>query len=587
MIKLKSICGGMSFKLFVLCLLFVFLVVSGVTQLSYRYMRKEMQNNNDFYVRQILSKVDQYLTLTSSSIQTQLHAINASYVPGMPLENLKPEMGQLLELNQGLVKNVYVVCPDLGIIGGSPLTVVFEDPREERRPFYEKAAAHKGEVIYTAPYESLSSGWTVTMAKYLTGSEPPAVVALDMDLSAFESMFMDLSRSDLLNMGIIDGQGMLIAGFPRRFGAIDPATRRTVIGNLSSEDIAATTESFFTAINQSGQPIEILKYPASRFDWSIISVNDDSRMMQSYRRLRSHFWLLMAGGLVLSTCASWLVTRYIRKPVHFLRNQMRAVKLGSLSAEAELQRSDEFGELSRTFNQMIRRIQDLVHDREETLETKRLMEIQVLQSQINPHFLYNTLGSISNIVGLGQYDKVDTVVFSLIRILEYGIADASRPVTLQEELDNVKDFIQVQNLRYCKSFAVMEEIEPELYAYPVFRMFLQPIVENSLFHGYCGGRTLGSIRIRSFRESGRVVVTVEDQGIGMSAAAAERLLQDTPSCTPGRKRIGLRNIHQRIQLYYGSDYGLTVHSRLGEGTCVRAEFPASGDKDKLVKELAT
>ncbi|MDF2924137.1 MAG: two-component sensor histidine kinase [Paenibacillaceae bacterium] len=565
--------SGLSFKLFLLCLLFVSGVVTGVTRLAYTYIYQELRSNNEFYVRQMLSKVDQYLTLSSSSILSQLYAVNSYYTPGTALENLKPLMNQLLEMNQGLIKNIYVIRPDLSIIGGSPLTVVYEDPREERRVFYEQALADRAGVSYTGPYASSSSGWTVTMSKLLKGSDPPAVIALDLDLSLFESTLLDLSRSDLINMAIMDSSGKVIAAFPTQYGKFDHGTHTTVIGGITSAELARSGEASLTTKNEEGKPLSILKLSASRFEWSIISVNDETRLAEPLRRLNTYYWVLLLAGLFLSAGVAWVVTRYIRKPLRFLRTQMTMVKQGNMTAGTALKRRDEFGELSRTFNQMIRRIADLLQDREEDYEKRRQLEIQVLQSQINPHFLYNTLGSISNVIGLGQYDKADPIIVALIRILEYGIADAAQKVTLEEEIRNVRDFIYIQNTRYNKEFPLIEEIEPELYSFPVFRMLLQPIVENSLFHGYCGGRMQGEVRIRAFREEQRTVVEVVDHGVGMAPETAQMLLTLEKKHEGTRRRIGLRNIHQRIQLYYGLQYGLTIASIPGGGTCVRAEFP--------------
>jgi two-component system sensor histidine kinase YesM len=207
-------------------------------------------------------------------------------------------------------------------------------------------------------------------------------------------------------------------------------------------------------------------------------------------------------------------------------------------------------------------------------ELQRKLEIQMLQSQINPHFLYNTLGSISNVVHLGQLDKVDPVIRSLIAILEYGIKDSSEKVTLRDELRNVRDYLQIQNIRYNKQFEWVEAIGPEHGNYPVFRMMLQPIVENSIFHGYEGGTISGPIYLATYEENRRFIVEVRDAGVGMPQPIVDRLLTaQSDESRPGRKRIGLYNIHARIRLQYGEPYGIRVSSTEGAGTTVRLELP--------------
>lgn len=167
-----------------------------------------------------------------------------------------------------------------------------------------------------------------------------------------------------------------------------------------------------------------------------------------------------------------------------------------------------------------------------------------------------------------------------MRYAAVRIADASERVTLQEELENVRHYLYIQNIRYGNTFELVQKIEHELLQIPLFRMLLQPIVENSLFHGYCGGLREGSIRISAYTAADRFVIEVEDDGVGMPEEKVRLLLQPTTesAAANSRRRIGLYNIHKRIQLYYGETYGLEVESIMGKGTIVRASFPSKADK---------
>lgn len=195
---------------------------------------------------------------------------------------------------------------------------------------------------------------------------------------------------------------------------------------------------------------------------------------------------------------------------------MKQVEQGILTTTITINRNDEFGDLSRAFDRMLQQIVELIRRAELHNELERKLEIQVLQSQINPHFLYNTLGSISNVIRLGQIEKVDVVIGSLISLLEYGIDDASEKVSLRQELRNVADYIEIQNIRYNRNFNLIENIEAGLMDFqfsecccsPLWRIVSSMVITEGELRGLLRfmrtGRTASSsskllIKVREFQ----------------------------------------------------------------------------------------
>ncbi|MFD0676055.1 MULTISPECIES: cache domain-containing sensor histidine kinase [unclassified Paenibacillus] len=569
--------SSLPFKLFTLCFLFMFGTVTLVSQLSYRFIQNEVRANNDFFISQMLSKVDQYVTLSFSSLQTILSAIDSSYVPETDtVETMKPQLQQLYNLNFNSITNVYIIKEDTSSVGGSPLSPAFDNPNAERRSFLEQAAANKVGTLVSLPYRSKQSGWTVTLTRFLHGSQPPAVAALDMDLQALEKTLLQINRDDLVSIVIMDERGSMIAGSLGDAGKLNLEDHTFQLGDISSKELLSRSGNVMQFKSGSNQNWTARKYPASHFNWTLISLYNDSLTKRSLQHIEPYYFGMLAIGLLLSAAVAGLITRFIRKPLGNLMTKMKLVKQGFLDIPIIMDRKDEFGELSRTFDLMIKQINELVESLRSNKELKRELEIQVLQSQINPHFLYNTLGSIGNVVRLGMHDQVDPIIRSLIKILEYGIGDVAEKVTLRDELMNVRDYIFIQNIRYSSQFEIVEQIEDELYDFPLFRMLLQPIVENSMFHGYRGGRVSGQIIIKASRVGEHVIVEVQDFGAGMTNKQLEQLLlPGRPAKPNNRKRIGLINIHQRIQLNYGESYGLEISSEPDCGTCVTAKFPGN------------
>ncbi|MFE5323763.1 sensor histidine kinase [Paenibacillus sp. NPDC056579] len=568
-------------KLFLMCFAFVLSCIILISQLSYAYVQKEIRTNDSYYTSQILAKVDQYLTVNFSSFQTILFSVETSVKANLnSTDVIKKQLRELYELNSNYVSNVYIIKSDLSIIGGSTPTRIFDEPLQDRKPLFDAAMKNKWTTIVSEPYKSLYSGWTVTMVRSMNGLSAPMAVAVDLDLRAIEETIFKINKKEQMNLALITSSGNIIVGFSENKGFPDVQDHTFSIGQWSAEQIIETSGTSIQLYTKEGKPVSVLKQPTEKFNWHIISINDESRMKAALARLQTYYVGLLFGGLLLSLFISYFIAKYIRNPLYYLKTKMNLVEQGNFDVIISTNRNDEFGDLSRAFDRMLQQIVELIRRLEINKELQRKLEIQVLQSQINPHFLYNTLGSISNVIRLGQLDKVDVVIASLISLLEYGISDSAEKVSLRQELQNVKDYISIQNIRYNRHFELVEHIEDSLMDFPVFRMLLQPMVENSLFHGYNGGQTEGPIAIRAYREGEFVVVEVVDQGEGIPHERIERILSPEPKdIQVNRKRIGLNNIHGRIRLHYGEQYGLQIISTLKKETRVRALFPASASKE--------
>lgn len=493
----------LAFKIIFIVFAFVLGCILLISQLSYRYVQKEIRTNDIYYTNQILDKVDQYFTVNFSSFQTILFSVETSVKANINnTEVIKEQLRELYELNSNYVSNIYLIKSDLSILGGSAPTRIFDEPLSEREPLYDAADKNKRTTFVSEPYKSKYSGWTVTMVRYLNGAPFPMAIAVDLDLNAIEETLFKINKQEQMNLALITASGKIIAGFSENKGPLSIQDHTFSIGETSAEEILDTSETTLQVHTKDGIPVSLLKKPTEKFNWTIISINDESRLKAALSRLETYYIELLAAGLLLSLFISFMVAKFIRKPLYTLKTKMKQVEQGILTTTITINRNDEFGDLSRAFDRMLQQIVELIRRAELHNELERKLEIQVLQSQINPHFLYNTLGSISNVIRLGQIEKVDVVIGSLISLLEYGIDDASEKVSLRQELRNVADYIEIQNIRYNRNFNLIEDIEVGLLDFPVFRMLLQPLVENSIFHGYNGGELKVLLR---FMRTGKTV----------------------------------------------------------------------------------
>lgn len=577
---MKSRMGSLTFKMFMICFAFALICVAIISHLSSRFVKEQAVEWEHEYVSRILATVNEYLALNFTTMQTILFSVDSLLGTGEFNETqLGNQLDYLYEANIQHISNVYILKDNYSIIGGRTITRVANEPLPELEPVYRQAKASLFSTSVSPPYDSRFSGRTVTVSR-VSKYVPSLVVAVDVSIDELESKLLQIHRQEKVRLYILDYGGDILAHSDE---AAVSGGKHGNVGGLDPERIVGADSSTLAGEDGEGTGQWIRKLHSPAYNWLLVAVSDGSRLNQTLSRIDRHFVFLLTVGMALSAAIAAAIARYIRRPVFALIKKMRKVESGDLDVRVDMNRNDEFGYLSRTFDSMLIQMKELFAHLNANKELQRRLEIQVLQAQINPHFLYNTLGAISNVVKLGWLDKVDPVIRSLIAILEYGVGQPSEKVTLEEELQNVRDYLVIQNIRYNREFRLAATIEPQLRSCEVFRMFLQPLVENSLFHGYRGGREDGEIRIDACERGQRIIITVSDDGVGIEPDKLAGLLREHEP-EPGadqRKRIGLANIHGRIRLHYGETYGLSIAAEPGRGTSVRAELPSPYGRETL------
>lgn len=264
------------------------------------------------------------------------------------------------------------------------------------------------------------------------------------------------------------------------------------------------------------------------------------------------------------------------RPIYALKNSVLAVKEGNLKERTPVvNREDEFGELAVEFNMMVERINSLIELLKQEEKKKGLLEMQALQAQINPHFLYNTLASIRFLADMGEYQQVNVALLSLVKLLKQSYSDNRKIISVEEEIEMLKNYLQIMQIRYSTEFECRFYNMQEISDSQILRMTLQPLVENCILHGF-GNRGKGHIWINAKRSDGKVLITIADDGSGANIDEMNRILDgaskemEKKDCLNG---IGIFNVHKRIQNEFGREFGLKVEQRKKRGLLVQVILP--------------
>jgi len=414
----------------------------------------------------------------------------------------------------------------------------------------------------------------VSVVKAVTGAVDGKVrgtVLIDMTLSTIEELFTNTALGKGGFLFIVDSAGEMV------YAPVNKGVYRVPIEAGGDMDSSAL-------IRVSGIDYQVLSQKSPYTGWRTVGVFSLSEALREVFLIR--YWSFIIGGLTMAFAivAAYFFTSSVAKPVLALRALMKRVEQGDLSVRFAGTRGDELGELGRGFNEMIERIQSLIDQVYAEQMSKREAELRILQEQIKPHFLYNTLDTIQWMAQEHKVDEVVSMVGALTSLFRIGLSKGKELIPLPDELEHVRSYLFIQKVRYEEKIDYEITIQEGLGGCRVLRLILQPLVENAIYHGIKERRGHGQLRVEAGieeRDGARdLVLSVRDDGVGMDEAALARLRASLDEGSgPYLGGYGIRNVHERIRLTFGSPYGLSFSSVLGEGTEVRARHPLLDSED--------
>ena len=277
-----------------------------------------------------------------------------------------------------------------------------------------------------------------------------------------------------------------------------------------------------------------------------------------------------------------LLSHIVNQPVHILNRRLDQIAKGDFSHDDTIEWENELGDIGRSINQLSAGIKELMEKRIEDAREKKDYEYRMLQSQINPHFLYNTLNSIKWMATIQNAPGIAEMVTSLSRLLKNIAKGTETIVTIENEFKLLDDYFVIQKYRYGGAITMDYQVdEPELIQNKIPRFSLQPIVENAIFHGIEPKGCEGHIRIHLYRSGADIRIDVADNGVGMTREAIERTLaSDIPDRSNFFKDVGVSSVHKRILYTFGDGYGLSITSEPGKYTTMSLLLKNTLDNEK-------
>lgn len=309
--------------------------------------------------------------------------------------------------------------------------------------------------------------------------------------------------------------------------------------------------------------------------WTVISYFSHNILLEKTKLIYTGMAKIIAFFAVLIILITSFLSKTMTKNIRVIEAGMKKYEAGDFSYRISPVSYDEIGLLGLQLNYMAMKINELVDQLHMREEEKRKLEIETLQAQINPHFLYNTLGSLKWQAYREKNQELAGALDALIQLLRFTIKKAGDKVSIREEIAYIRNYITVEQMRYGDQFTVSYEIEPETEEFEIPGFVLQPLVENSLIHGIDMSNKDGKITVRSFRDMNSIVLQVEDNGAGIAEERISSILQENriDKKEKGLNSIGMSIVDRRLREIYGPEYKTVIQSRAGEGTVISLMIP--------------
>ncbi|MBE5822430.1 MAG: sensor histidine kinase [Butyrivibrio sp.] len=424
--------------------------------------------------------------------------------------------------------------------------------------------------------------WVTSLSRAVelnrSGVPGQGVLLLDMNYAVIEQMMEDVNDNPSEQyVYLCDGNGALI--YHPMLAQISAGVFSENNTSIAGYDDGSHKEDF------EGNTRIVTVNTMSYTGWKLVSVIPTSNSYMGLKDIRYFVVMIVSITLLAMLILNRLVANRVTRPIRKLNDSIRDIEMGKVNPTVYIGGPSEVEHLGRTLRSSYDQINQLMKDMVASQEEKRKSELDALQSQINPHFLYNTLDSIVWMIEGEKYNDAVFMITQLASLFRVSLSGGKTIIPLEDEIRHAMNYMNIQKVRFKDAFTIDFDIDEEIKKCCTVKLIVQPILENSVYYGVKDMED-GEIKVHGYRgEDGDIYIEVSDNGFGMSSEQLEFLLTDDTRVRKHGSGVGLINVHRRIQLRFGQQYGLKIESEPDEGTTVTIHIPAIPYNEENQKRL--
>ncbi|HJC38018.1 MAG TPA: sensor histidine kinase [Candidatus Mediterraneibacter faecigallinarum] len=486
-------------------------------------------------------------------------------------------MNLLYEANSDSLRSIAIYNSFGSLMAAEPVAQQKEDPDITNQDWFQQAMEEMENMHFSTPHiqnlfddGTMRYYWVISLSRVVelteNGESQLGVLLVDMDYSSISRMMNQINES---NSGqyyyLCDSNGEIIY-HPSQIQISDG-----IVEENNAE--AAKYKDGVYDESLDGENRKVIVNAVSYTGWKLVGVIPYSTFTEGMLNIRYFIAMLMLLMAMMLVVINRVVSVRISSPILKLNESVKAYEAGE-KPEIYIGGSLEIRHLGHSIQSSYEQIDSLMKKIVLEQNERRKSELDALQSQINPHFLYNTLESITWMIEGERNDDAAFMISQLAKLFRISLSKGNTVITIKDELQHAQSYMNIQKVRYKNTFSVTFDVDPEICSYCTVKLILQPILENAINYGVSGMDDCGEIRVKGRMEEGRVILSVEDNGIGMSEEQVRLLLTDSSRVHKHGSGVGLVNVNNRIQLLFGKEYGVIAESEPDEGTTISICIPA-------------
>lgn len=563
----------------------ILIVIAIISLNNYRLTVDAAEQNSQVYIQEIMRQVNtniqsyidnmeniSLLALTNKDVTYYISSNSfISKSDSRPYEKRISDLFQNILYSRNDIASIMVFGYNGRTVSDRRITALNPNIDPKQQSWYIDAQKMNGKSIVSPPHiQNVIRGeyrWVISLSRELKSNDgitPEGIFVVDLNLSVIDEMCSQIYLGKKGYVFIVDGTGNIIY-HPQQ---------QLLYSSLATEEIpqvlSTSSGQSFTVDDTKGK--RIYSVQDTGLGWKIVGVTYSDDLIANKSSIQHSILLYALLGIGISIVISLLLSLHLTKPIKRLQRDMKQVELGNFHIQTSLEEDNEINQLGQSFNVMVNEIKHLMDETVQNSEQKRKAELLLLHAQINPHFLYNTLDSIIWMAEQEKHEEVVDMTSALAKMFRASITRDQELVSIRVEIEHIRQYLFIQKMRYREQLDYVFDIPSHILHYKTVKILLQPFIENAIYHGIRSKTTPGIIYISAWQEDEQLIFEVRDNGLGMSAERLAEVTQGTVA-TNTQHGIGIGNVNERIQLYFGTTYGMTMTSILGEGTIVTIRVP--------------
>lgn len=553
-----------------------------VTGVSMKFTNTSIFENSSEYTHTIIQQMNQNIDSYIDYMENIAYLISSNEdVQDYLFDEKIDNEGRYRILNQlqtildsrSDIRNVGIISKNGRMLINDGSKSVNQDLDLNTQEWYATALEKpNGPILTSSHVQHIISGerpWVITLSRGIrdrSGSgEKEGVFFIDLNYSAISELCDQSTVGTKGYAFILDAKGNIVY-HPQQ---------QQLYNELQTENISlimdTDEDTVLTGTGNDGKLYSISR--SEKTGWTVVDCTNVKELLSKSRQAQSVYVLTAIILVIVALLFSRFMARSITLPIQKLRDSMKKVQEGDFSvSDVVVDSKNEIGSLTKSFDVMTHRIHELMEQNVHEQKEKRKSELKALQSQINPHFLYNTLDSIIWMAEGKKNEEVVLMTASLARLLRQSISNEDEVVPIANEVEYARGYLTIQKMRYKDKLEFQIEVDSSILYIPLIKLVLQPIIENAIYHGLKYKESKGLLIVKGFMKDGNAVLQVIDDGVGMDEETLAHIY-DKHKVNYHSNGVGVYNVQKRLKLYYGEDYGITYTSELGKGTTATITIP--------------